>query len=311
MSKTRRQPSEEEIAAFAAGRLQGAERSRMIEQLDRDPESYQLLLETIDLVSSSEGREEDSEDDEIAPWQVDPQQLSVSRWRVAALAASAVLALGLGWLIYRMLPPDGPGQLASELGTRLTSQTPAEELNQSAWRETPSSTFARAQPPLFASFQLGRLMLDLEIARLADDLQRGLSLLTSVESLLAVQQAGPTALEEAAEARRKAEAQQSLQGLDYFPERIGISLPNSWDSLFVEFGQWAEAARLASLHQQEDFFRQPAFQEFSQELGRREDLSPQARRPWEEAQALLDRPRLDPDGWDELAGKWTDLIRLH
>ena len=119
------------------------------------------------------------------------------------------------------------------------------------------------------------------------------------------------ALDKASQARRKAEAQQSLQGLERFPDQISISLPAHWDPFFLGFGQWAEAARLASLLLLRDFFQQPTFQEFSQQLEGRTDLTPQARRAWDEARALLDRPRLDPDDWDDLAQKWADLIRLH
>ncbi|MEE8587295.1 MAG: PhzF family phenazine biosynthesis protein [Acidobacteriota bacterium] len=136
-------------------------------------------------------------------------------------------------------------------------------------------------------------------------------LLAHVESLLNVQLAGPMALEKAAQARRKAEAQQSLQGLEHFGERIGISLPASWDPFFLDFGQWCEAARLASLHQQRDFFGQAAFQNFFQAVEALKDLTPQARGSWNEARALLGKASLNPDDWDELAQKWADLIRLH
>lgn len=311
MSETRRQPSDEEIAAFAAGALRGAERSRIIEQLNRDPESYQLLLETIELLESSGIQDEDSEEDETTPSAVDPQRLAASRWRVAALAASAVIAVGLGWLVYLSLPQSGgPGALTAQLSASLVSQVPAQQLNQQAWNEEPVRGFAGPTAAI-ASFRLGRLLLDLEIARRAEDLSRCGTLLGEVEGLLNDQQAGPIALQEAAEARSRVEAQQSLAGLQRFPEKIADSLPARWDPFYLSFGQWAEAARLAALLQKPGFFQQKDFQDFAQQLQGRDDLKPEARRSLQQAQALLDKPQLNLDDWDELAQKWTDLIHHH
>lgn len=311
MSETRRQPSDEEIAAFAAGELRGAERSRIIKQLNRDPESYQLLLESIDLLEQSGLQDEESEEDEVTPFAVDPRLFSASRWRVAALAASAIIAVGLGVLIYTFLPqPDGPGQSAAQLSSYLVSQVPAVELNQQTWSEEPTHSFTGLRVSV-ASFRVGRLLVDLEIARRADALPRGRSLLADIEDLLTAQQAGPIALQEASEARNRVDAQQSLAGLENFPEQITNLLPSRWDSFLLSFGQWAEAARLASLNQQQGFFQQQDFQDFAKQVQRRNDLSQEAQNAWQEIQALLDKPRRNLDDWNELAQKWGDLIQFY
>lgn len=310
MSETRRHPSDEEIAAFAAGELRGAERSRFIEQLNRDPESYQLLLETIELLEPSGVQDEETDEDEVTPFTVDSKRLSASSWRVAALAASAVLAVGLGWLIYTFLPqPAGSIQLAAQLSESLSSQMSAGDLNALTWNEESAQGFAGGSASQ-ASFRLGLLLLDLEIARRASDLSRGETLLLEIEKTLTAQQAGPVALEKASEARGRVDSQQSLAGLERFPEQIIPSLPARWDPFFLSFGHWAEAARLASLQQQQGFFQQTAFQEFARQLSGREGLNSQIRGTWGEIQSLLRKPSLGPDDWEELAQKWAFVIRL-
>ncbi len=280
MSKTRRQPGDEEVTAFAAGKLR-------------------------------DGLEE-SEEDEFTSSKIDSRQLAASCRRVAGLAVSAVLAVALGWLAYIALPqPDGPGQLAAQLSARLTGRATAIQLNQQAWRGDPVGNIGGAVGPSVASFRLGRFLLDLEIARLADDFSRGRSLLGEVQSLLTIQRAGPMALDEAAQALRKVDAQQSLQSLEHFPEQIALSLPASWDPFYLSFGHWAEAARLACRQHDLDFFQQAEFEDFALQLQGREDLDPRARRAWESARMLLGKPARNPDDWDELAQRCADLIRLH
>lgn len=160
-SKAGVQPLDDEmLAAFVDGTLEGEERERMLEAIDRDPDTYRVFLETSAFVEelSSEVERDDARGRVVSG---ERKAARRRRWGTALTLAASVLLLVVTVPIGSQ-PPDA-GTLASRL--ELGERTGVAELLVAA----PRLGFQTTLTPTERSLRLGALVVDLEVARRVGD----------------------------------------------------------------------------------------------------------------------------------------------
>ena len=261
----------EEIAALIDGRLEGEERARVIARLAQDEASYEVFAEVLALQEEPSATEapaivevgDETEDAEVVsmdraelrggparPW---------NRWlptapMLAAAVLTAIVGIPLqqGWILPKALRADGllTEALRSE---RIEARGLDEEWYRGGKRNTRGVGAASAADRI--DFQLGVQSIDLHVALTFDDLEQAklatdriLNLLDDDRGLYVEQTEYRLFLESLGSAP-------DLSALLDESSRLEARLEESVAGLYFDFGLWLEAARLATLAGEVDFFR--------------------------------------------------------
>lgn len=230
-------PPLEDLAAFVDGRLEAAERARMTEHLASCERCYALFL------GVSESLEEEAAAEVVAE---PPRTLRGGwSWRLAAAAASVAAAAGIGWGVVALWPPSAPVFASATLVASVGA--PADELAGHLWqsityRGAPGENLDR-QPQ---AFYVGVLLVDLRVALEANDAARAEEVLSQiVVTLTGVEFIDPE-IEFYTRARDEIGKERTPASLLAPAAERERSLGDRFSEVYLPFGKWAEAARLAA-----------------------------------------------------------------
>lgn len=293
-------PDLEDIAALIDGRLEGPERDRVVALLAEDEASYEVFAEALRVQEElSEAPPLESAGEEggtvadVVPIERPAQKVrprpgrrwlpAARRWRsavtVAAAAALLIVIMGalwrqqqqMFWSSDRALTVAGlrPGSGSPPPGSGETgSKGPDDEWYRGGKiqvrGEAPSSASDRAD------FQLGAQTIDLHIALTFADRPQAKSALQRMDKLL---EERALYLEQTDVQRFQATVEQTsdLRALRDESTRLEQELRQSVGGLYFDLGVWVEAARLAALVGEREYFAHRKSRSLQKQL-RKEDL---------------------------------------
>ncbi|MEM7351641.1 MAG: hypothetical protein AAF657_12670 [Acidobacteriota bacterium] len=253
----------EDIAALADGRLEGAERQRVIERLAEDEASYEIFQEVLRFQEDEEQRteapevsavEEPDEREVVVP--IDRgRKVSPRRWwmPVVGVAAAAMLALVVG---IEQVPMDA----RSLIETSIQAGTEVDELD-SDWYSVARTTYrgVGGSEDARLEFQAGLEIAGIHIALITKDIDQASTLAGRLAVLLrneawflppvgAEIQAGDI------EARLVA-GEISSEGALALTQNLEQTLEeNLFESPYFDYGRWVEAGRLAATSGEPEYF---------------------------------------------------------
>jgi hypothetical protein len=292
-------PELEELAAYVDGRLSGADRDRVTDHLDRCPDCFELVAETVRF------QREDETEQRGGGTVVRSNRFGrLGGRKLASIAAAAAALVALAIVIPRLAP--GPEELP---GPRLASADLLEAFSEGTARaavdaiprDTPALGFAGDPGRGPAAVRLGARLVDLRTAARAGSGLRAREMVYSIEDLIAsaAGEERDRALDPALDSFLE-EAGSALDGEDFGRLEAATSrleaglearLETGLDRDALAFGKWAEAGRLAAAAGDGSFFRSAAYREARNNLRTRE--------PSSEAEELLrtvDRWTRSPEG---------------
>lgn len=254
-------PPLEDLAAFLDGRLSGEERARMTAHLADCERCYEVFAGAARFQedSAQKGRVFRFPFPKRKP--ADPEKpADRDRWKTAALAASALLVVGLGsfigyqtflaqqeMVVADLIEPLQGQEAANQLYEYTRHRSGAEEEGALSW-EAPS-------------FMVGVLLVDLRLSLAAGDVKSSEDLLREIGAeLKKVLLMDDEANRYFAEATRLAQTpsvdllRQIAATAPERERRLGDEDESSLDPEFLAFGKWTEAARLAAVTRTPDFF---------------------------------------------------------
>lgn len=259
-------PDPESLAAFADGRLAGAERVTVIEHLARCDDCLDVVAETGAVQEELQEELEDGDASSTSGASTPNIVLHPSAWTrwapaAAALAAALVVAVfgawQMGWLL-------GPDLSVETLANRLEGS--AARLGDEAWaahgwptyRDAGPSTGARTPTPLEvkkASFRAGVHAVDLQLALRLGNRERATA---AAEDLVETLRDLPDIGLLAGSYRHMAvelESEESVQEIARQATAAEDRLVGLINELYYELGKWAEAGRLAAAAGDRDTLR--------------------------------------------------------
>jgi Putative zinc-finger len=230
-------PPLEDLAAYADGRLDAAERARVTEHLASCERCYALFLGVADAL----------EEEEAAAAAADPPRGRPGAWpwRAAAAAATLAAAAGIAWAVVALWPSSPPAFASADLVASVDA--PAGELAGHLWesvryRGAPAEDLDR-QPQ---AFYVGVLLVDLRVALEADDAKRAEEVLGQiVVTLTGVEFIDPE-IDFYTRARDEIGKDRTPAALLAPAAERERSLGDRFSEVYLPFGKWAEAARLAA-----------------------------------------------------------------
>jgi len=241
----------ERLAALIDGKLSGAERDEVIEQLARSDEAYEVFVDAAGIV-----RELGTEDQrtQIETRDIVPFRPPVAWWRrgstrFLALAAGLVGIAAVSWTVMRR---STQANAASAWPVALLSDDVAglpAAWNDVAWSQTRASTEVLTADSRAA--RIGARLVDLDLSLRKPD-QRAATFAEEIASLLdAIPGGAPSA------AAYRSIAQRASQGSAPAPEewadlRASAALVAGETS--ARLGAWTETARIAALTHDAAFF---------------------------------------------------------
>jgi putative zinc finger protein len=266
-------PSLEEVAAFAEGRLSGAERERVIAHLAGCADCRELLagtIETLDDLGVTAGEQT------AAPARV--ASFPRRRWApLVALAAAAVLVVSVV-VVQRIggtaQPPTREAWIAS--------LPPAPSLVPNLWGGIVMRGAGDERPLTAAAAELGALLFDVEVAAKggdaarADEMLRRMAVLTEQAGVLERETATLRSLAAAPAADLARRLAGELPGVE-------SSLRDRFPPFYLDLGAFAEAARVAGLAGHRGPLDQRAGRRYVEWLLKQEEesLAPEIRRELE------------------------------
>jgi hypothetical protein len=257
-------PPLEDIAAFLDDMLSAEERARITEHLARCESCYEIFAGAAHFQSA-----EDTDGGGVIPFPLKGEQdRRIPRWLL--LAASVVLAAGLGFFAWQYLAP--PKIAVADLVEPLQEQPRiAEHLYQptevTRSGEEPTASFSDAPP-----FMAGIYLIDLRLSVQAKEAEKTKDVLYALFSELD-QISGMRPL--AAKIKKEADQMREMKSTDPL-RRLEQTLPQ-WEGelqellsdSFFSFGLWAEAGRLSAITGSPEFFEQPANRRFISPIERK------------------------------------------
>lgn len=254
---SRERLDDETLAAFLDGTLTPDERTRVVQSLDADPESYAEFLEAARIAAEASGAATATEvagptlvDDPPAPAAFErPKRKGWSRSILAAVPLLA--AAGIAGVIFWTRESATPDTIALMQGTRLAavqgegsvSSALGESWDQPGWSVVRGNDVGSATPG--TSARIGARVAQLEYAAGAADSVAYRRVQSSITELLAaVEGAGPIAVRlpelQLQDAEGRATLARQLREVTGEPAAFDV-------------GAWLETARLAALSGRSDF----------------------------------------------------------
>jgi hypothetical protein len=274
-------PELEDLAAYIEGKLSPSERNRIAGHLASCEDCYEVFTETIRALEEDAPGEQARAGGGLArfpfdrlPWirrrsssaELDAllveQRPAVGQGWIAAGAVAAVLALGLGWVSYRELiapPAITTSGITADLGA-------ARGLTRWIWTgdvQRGGETGYSSDQLSARSFQIGALEVALKVSFDTGDLKRAAELCRQIGNVLDVADDQGGRAEQFWQARTALESGKASSRLyQDLAGTLAVVEDDELSRLYLQFGRWAEAARLAALAGREDFFDSRANRRF-------------------------------------------------
>lgn len=246
-------PPLEDLAAFLDGRLSGEERARMTAHLADCERCYEVFAGAVRFQEDSRPK-----GGVILPFvKGDP----VPWWKATAMAASALLAVGLGSFIGYQAFIAQPEMVVADLIEPLQSQEAANQLyDYSTYRGPGSEEYTLSYRP---SFMVGVFLVDLRLSLAAGNMEPLEGLFLEIANEIEAASFGlmenestryRSLRDQIQDGNRSAALLRQLQ--EEAPEmEARLSGDQSMiDPKALAFGKWTEAARLAAVTRTPDFF---------------------------------------------------------
>ncbi|HEX7184963.1 MAG TPA: zf-HC2 domain-containing protein [Thermoanaerobaculia bacterium] len=320
-------PPLEDLAAFLDGRLSGEERARMTAHLADCERCYEVFAGATRFQEDSAPRGRVF----LFPFRkrkpADPGKTADrDRWKTAALAASALLVVGLGSFIVYQAFLAQPEMVVADLIEPLQGQEAARNLYQYDVHRGPGDEEGSFSDR--PSFMVGVFLVDLRLSLKAGDVEPLDGLLHEIASELEAvgymdeEVAHYRALRD--QIRDKSRSAALLRQLQAEALEMEAKLSGDESMLRPEalaFGKWTEAARLAAVTRTPDFFEKRANRRFlDREIEEKEKAKKErdASTPHDQGGSLGSELELDLEwemGWDEdevlnllhkVRGLWKD-----
>lgn len=324
MSDSGNHPPLEELAAYIDGLLPEAEAARVAEHISECEDCFFVYSETVrfQLEHPEEAEDPAPEPGKVVPFPEkagEPQRRKRFPWWVGP-AIAAVLVLAVGFFLYRSLNPQGmPEMTTAELIAPLQG---APELQSHLYSpktfrgHNGESDFDRQ------SFMVGVLLTDLRVSLEARDRAGAASRIQRIGKVLedALEGSGSGLFEEAQRVESEGDLAATLAKLEQWEKSAGESEDEGasgdaeevWlvDPAYVSFGKWAEAARLAAVLREEEFFSRRENRRVLSYVLRGEEITPDENvlAHLQEIQSLWDKGNLQPQDFDALAGKFKSVL---
>lgn len=317
-------PPLEVIAAFLDGTLSTEERARMTEHLARCESCYEIFAGAVHF-QEEESSADDTGGRGVLPFplvegkpqekhaRVEPARppRRASRW--LPLAASVVLATGLGYMVWqnsRSLPELPVDSLVQPLDAKAEAAlTSLYEGDTYRSGDTPDSTFLDG-----AFFMTGVHAIDLHLSVQAKDVEKTAAHLQAIGIELQQVPFYPTI------AQRYSNDYANMTSLDAL-RRLASEMPQRESALqnqlaeeeFFRFGLWTEAGRLSAAIKSPDFFEQRANRRFLSVIPREIPAKDDPRyepilADLEKIAPLWDREKRSTEDYQSLAGHFGRII---
>ncbi|HEX4964553.1 MAG TPA: zf-HC2 domain-containing protein [Thermoanaerobaculia bacterium] len=239
-------PSAEELSCYIDGALSPEEAARVRAHLASCESCFEVYSEVLQFQLESESEEEPGK---VVRFPV-PRSKSVphSWWSVAA----AVLVLGLGLLWFLRLVPPPPLETA-ELTAPLQGRS---ELSKNLYRGlvTRGSEPEKEMPFDQASFKVGVQLVNLQVSLAANDRGAAQDSLALILQLIETQPSAYRLKDLYRELISPLAAGKPPRELLPKADELGKATRESLEPSIVDFGQWVEAGRLASIAREPTFF---------------------------------------------------------
>lgn len=232
----------EEVAAFAEGRLRGAERERLIAHLAGCADCREVLAETIEVGEDLDAEESDQKVADLRPAAVRRPLRSGWAVRVGSVAATvAVVGSSIvAWQLEARKHPPSPSEWLAE-------RPPAMELAPHIWGGVVMRGDDGEAGELTAqSTEIGALLVDFEVALAAHDAEAASDVLNRMATILE----SAAAMEDDGETLRKAGGMQDIDGIR---RALGGQMPalqerlrERFDTFYLDLGTFAGEARIAA-----------------------------------------------------------------
>lgn len=306
-----RHPELEELAALIDGRASAEAAARLRSHLASCAECREVFFETVDFVLAEEAQGRES-----TPLPFDrPRPVSARGIRARfALPAAAVLAVGVGLALYgqyQTAPSFALTQYASDMG-RLPR---APIYHESHGRGGDSSQ--QQQPIKLLSFRLGLELVNFQVSLERENREEAEAALVKINVLNkdlrphAAVTRFYRSLQGHLPERLRSEAKQAGRVAQSFRDAQGPANP-----LFLEFGMWTEAGKLAASVADESFLTSRDHRRFPSYLRRKlaqkgDTLAPEVQGALHAIETLLDHKPLGAAEYDQLARRYETILRAY
>lgn len=285
-------PSTEEIASFLDGSLSSDQRERLLGHFIRCERCFEILSTALALEESEE------------------KTSGGQRWTYSAVAIAAVafVILVIGWVIQisRPFTPLSSLQLVTALSKK---GTPEGLFRAVIDRNGPTYGFGPRIPLEREAFRIGVTLLDLEVAlrygdrdtslRMIKRLTQSLRFFDRSDELLSFYEGLSQQIEGGGSPE---EFRKKTGRVDSFFEEQGLLL-------FLRFGEWAEAGRIAANTHQDTFFHIETVDYFIQHL-QGKGLPQGVLNGLQEVRDILMKKEFGDKGFKRLERAFTDLIDI-
>ncbi|HEX9734844.1 MAG TPA: zf-HC2 domain-containing protein [Thermoanaerobaculia bacterium] len=282
MPSTHPCPDLAELAAFVDGRLAGEARAAVIEHLASCEDCYEVYAETL-RVGEDLAAEDAAANDDLAPVVRHPRSF---RW--VWPAAAAALAATVGFLVLRLpvflAAPRSSGELVAATG--ITEQTELkEDWDAHRWSTTRGQNPYELLSPEERSFRVGVRVVDLRSALELSDRDVVRAVTGEIVTLLEADEFGfGEILYESLEREFGPDAP-SAKLIQLSEQAEKDMLPE--DETYFELGKQIEAARLAALAGNVDYFKSGRIRRFLRGIPKME-IAEADLRPLTELKALVE-----------------------
>jgi putative zinc finger protein len=232
-------PSLEEVAAFAEGRLRGAERDRVVEHMAGCNDCRELLADVLVTWEALEAEEGSAAPVDFAP----AAQRRAPRWvrPLAAVAAMVTVAVGAGlyWNTLRQTPPSRQDFLAQ--------MPPADQVVPNIWGGVVMRGEGDPGEIDRQSAEIGALLVDLDVAAAGGAAGRAAELMRRIATIF---DQAATMEDEVAILRslaQESDIQRMRAVLAKELPEIEAHARERFTTFYLDLGAFAEEARLAAL----------------------------------------------------------------
>lgn len=289
--------TDEQLSALFEGRLHGPEREALMAHLAASDDDFEVFTDTAEILMAVE------EDDARAAAETQEGIIPLRRpargprlpSRALAMAASiaAVALVSTFALRTRPSPAGAPVLLAERLSRE--GAPPAD------WEKGAVGSSSRGSSTAGA-VSTGAKLTDLAVAIRAGDIRTVQTLATQLRDITEPGASAGTPL-----GRIVADPDAPTDSLNALLEQATDRVISLFDRKPVEFGAWAEAARIAAKARNDAFFRDDATDGMLGRADRIADDNEQARAAVDSVRALL--PKGAPTQWEALEKSIANMLR--
>ncbi len=296
--------SSEDVAAYIDGRLAPAARRCVGEHLAACGDCFELYAETLYCLNDTGTRWASSS---VLPFRGRDRVLK--RWLPAAAAAVLVVAVGAGsyhWFVAR--PEIDVDELVQTLQV-------SEGIVGKVWT---GETLRGADEDGIVdrkavSFLVGAHLVGLQASLEAGDKQAADEAIARVSRFLKQAGFADSALDQFREARRSLAKGAALGGFTHLVDETSPVIESALPTVHLDFGEWAQAGRIAALSQREAFFDRRANRRFLTWLldQDEETIDRAAMAKLRLIDQIWRQRPIPPERFTELADAFTDILELY